>query len=73
MTVRPIRKVAAGIAAAALSMTVLSACGGGSGGKATLNWYINPDGQATLNELAKTCSTDDYEIKIQLLPASATD
>jgi multiple sugar transport system substrate-binding protein len=73
MTARPTRRAAAGLAAAALSMSVLAACGGGSGGKATLNWYINPDGQATLNELAEKCSTDEYEIKINLLPASATD
>jgi len=61
-------------AAAGLALTagLLSACGNDSG-KATLNWYINPDGQDTLNALAKTCSTDDYEIKIQLLPSSATD
>ena len=72
MTVRPIRRAAAGIAVAALSMSVLAACGDG-GGKPTLNWYINPDGQATLNQLAKDCSTDDYDIEIQLLPASATD
>lgn len=72
MTVRPIRRVVTGVAAAALSMSVLAACGGG-GSKATLNWYINPDGQVTLNKLAKTCSTDSYAIKIQLLPASATD
>ncbi|MBC7630503.1 extracellular solute-binding protein [Aeromicrobium sp.] len=71
MTTRPIRRVAAGIAAA-LTMSVLAACGGG-GGKPTLNWYINPDGQGTLNKLAKDCSTADYDIKIQLLPASATD
>ncbi len=56
----------------ALSMSVLAACGSG-GGKPTLNWYINPDGQDTLNQLAKDCSTDDYNIAIQLLPASATD
>ena len=73
MAVRPIRRVVAGIAAAALSMSVLAACGGGSGDKASLNWYINPDGQDTLNKLAKDCSTDKYNIKIQLLPASATD
>ena len=54
-------------------MSVLPPCGGGSGRKATLNWYINPDGQDTLNKLAKDCSTDQYNIKIQLLPASATD
>jgi catecholate siderophore receptor len=73
MAVRRVRRVVAGIAAAALSMSVLAACGGGSGGKASLNWYINPDGQVTLNKLAKDCSTDQYNIKIQLLPASATD
>lgn len=73
MAVRSIRRVVAGTAAAALSVSVLAACGGGSGGKATLNWYINPDGQVTLNQLAKDCSTDKYDIKIQLLPASATD
>jgi len=73
MAVRPIRRVVAGIAAATLSASVLAACGGGSGGKASLNWYINPDGQDTLNKLAKDCSTDKYNIKIQLLPASATD
>ena len=62
-----------GVAAASvLVATTLAACGG-SGGKATLNWYINPDGQATLTQLAKTCSTDKYQLKIQLLPASATD
>lgn len=72
MTVRPIRRVATGIAVAALSMSVLAACGDG-GGKPTLNWYINPDGQATLNQLAEDCSTDDYDIELQLLPASATD
>ena len=72
MSVRPIHRAAASVAAATLSMSVLAACGAGDG-KATLNWYINPDGQVTLNKLAKDCSTDDYNIKIQLLPTSATD
>jgi multiple sugar transport system substrate-binding protein len=72
MTARRARRAAAGLAAAALSLSVLTACGG-DGGKPTLNWYINPDGQDTLNALAKSCSTDDYTIKIQLLPSSATD
>lgn len=71
MTVRRSRRVAAGIAGV-LCMSVLTACGSG-GGKPTLNWYVNPDGQETLNQLADDCSTDDYDIEVQLLPASATD
>lgn len=71
MSVRRSRRVAAGLAVA-LSMSMLTACGSG-GGTPTLNWYINPDGQDTLNKLAKDCSTDDYKIEIQLLPSSATD
>jgi multiple sugar transport system substrate-binding protein len=50
----------------------LTACGGG-GGKPTLNWYVNPDGVDTLTKLAEQCSTDQYDIAIQLLPAGATD
>lgn len=69
---RKLRRVVSATLAATLSMSVLAACGGGDG-KATLNWYINPDGQDTLNKLATDCSTDEYDIKIQLLPASATD
>jgi len=72
MTARHLRRFASGVAVMALSASMLAACGGGSG-KATLNWYINPDGQDTLNALAKSCSTDDYQIKINLLPSSATD
>jgi multiple sugar transport system substrate-binding protein len=60
------------VASVALGSSLLAACGG-SGGKPTLNWYINPDGQETLNQLAEQCSTDEYDIAIQLLPASATD
>jgi multiple sugar transport system substrate-binding protein len=66
------RRVVATVAASVLAVTGLAACGSGSG-KPTLNWYINPDGQVTLNELADQCSTDQYDIAIQLLPASATD
>jgi multiple sugar transport system substrate-binding protein len=34
---------------------------------------VNPDGVPTLTELAKSCSTDKYDIEIQLLPSGATD
>ncbi|MEH3033965.1 MAG: extracellular solute-binding protein [Aeromicrobium erythreum] len=68
-----VRRTVAGAAGVALAGSLLAACGGGGDGRATLNWYINPDGQATLTSLAKKCSTDDYRISIQLLPSSATD
>jgi multiple sugar transport system substrate-binding protein len=57
---------------AALAATALSACGADDG-PPTLNWYVNPDGVDTLTALAKSCSTDDYKIAIQLLPSGATD
>lgn len=69
---RPARRLAAG-AAIAIGCGLLAGCSGGDSGKPTLNWYINPDGQETLTELAEQCSTDQYDIAIQLLPTSATD
>lgn len=67
------RRRAASIAALALTSSLLAACAGDDGGKPTLNWYINPDGQETLAQVAKDCSTADYDIELQLLPVSATD
>jgi multiple sugar transport system substrate-binding protein len=68
------RAVALGVVLAA-SASVLAGCGGSSG-KPTLTWYINPDpasdtlsGQAWL---AKQCSTNQYTIKTQELPTDAT-
>lgn len=66
------RRAAVMAAGVALGASLLTACGG-SGGKPTLNWYINPDGQDTLTKLAADCSTDEYDIRINLLPSSATD
>lgn len=68
---RPAR-LAAGLAALALGGSLLSACSGDTG-KPTLTWYVNPDGVTTLTELAKACSTEAYDIEIQLLPSGATD
>lgn len=67
-----VRRTIATASATVIAITGLAACGGGDG-KPTLNWYINPDGQETLTQLAEECSTDAYDIEIQLLPASATD
>ena len=65
------RRVAA-LSAVVLTSTTLAACSSASA-KASLNWYVNPDGVETLTKLAEDCSTDEYDIEIQLLPASATD
>jgi multiple sugar transport system substrate-binding protein len=67
-----VRRTIAAVAASVISLTGLAACGGDSG-KATLNWYINPDGVDTFIKWAEQCSTDDYDIAIQMLPTSATD
>lgn len=58
-----------------LTSSLLTACGIASGddGKPTLNWYVNPDGVDTLTKLAAECSTEEYDIEVQLLPSSATD
>ena len=69
---RRIRRTVAAAAATVMALTGLAACGGDSG-KATLNWYINPDGVDTFIKWAEQCSTDDYTIAIQMLPTSATD
>jgi multiple sugar transport system substrate-binding protein len=62
-----------GVAGAlALACAGLSACSSASA-KPTLNWYVNPDGVDTLTSLAEECSTDEYDIAIQLLPSGATD
>lgn len=66
------RRRVAPLAALALASGLLSACGGDSG-KPTLNWYVNPDGVDTFRTYADKCSTDQYDIAVQQLPASATD
>ncbi|MCH1868125.1 extracellular solute-binding protein [Nocardioides sp. CFH 31398] len=69
---RPGRRGLAAAATLVAAAGLLTACGG-DGGKPTLNWYINPDGQDTLAAIAADCSTDEYDVVTQLLPASATD
>lgn len=67
------RRALAGLATLVCTAGLLSACSGDGGGRTTFNWYINPDGQETLTAIAEACSTDEYDIEIQLLPTSATD
>ena len=69
------RRRRVGLAAAALVVgsSTLAACGSDGDGKTALNWYVNPDAQATVEQIAKDCSTDDYDINVQLLPSNATE
>jgi multiple sugar transport system substrate-binding protein len=73
------RQLAALGAVLATAASLLSACGGSSG-KPTLTWYINPDpvassaaaGQFGQAGIANRCSTKDYTITTQELPGDAT-
>ncbi len=67
----PLRRVLGLGVVGVLAATLLSACG--EEGKPTLHWYVNPDGVDTFQTYAKECSTDQYDISVELLPSGATD
>jgi len=48
----------------------LVSCSGDDGGPPELTWYINPDAGGQ-DAVAEACSTDDYTITTQVLPADA--
>lgn len=68
--VAPRRRLAAALAAGVAAAT-LAACSA-DGGKPTLTWYVNPDGEQTNRATAERCSTDEYSIDVQLLPTDAS-
>ena len=49
----------------------LTACGGDEGGASSLNWYVFDEPGGSFTNAAKNCSTDNYDIKVQVLPADA--
>jgi multiple sugar transport system substrate-binding protein len=51
----------------------LAACGSGSGGAPTLNWYINPDsgGQAEIAQRCTAAAKGAFRIETSLLPRDA--
>ncbi|GAB2688015.1 extracellular solute-binding protein [Thalassiella azotivora] len=58
---------------AALSLGVLTACGGDEGGPPTLNWYVNPDSGGQ-ERIAQECTEESggaYRISLQRLPRDA--
>jgi multiple sugar transport system substrate-binding protein len=67
---RRLPAIALAASIAGLSLTACSS--GGSGGKATLNWYLNPD-NGSGDKIAAACSTSSYTVKVTLLPNSADD
>ena len=78
------RGIALAAAGVMLASVGLAACGSSSssGGKQTLTWFINPDvgntdaskgGQASLALACSKASGGKYDIKVQLLPNSASD
>ena len=74
-----VRRMVALAAVLGTATSLLAACGGSSG-KPTLTWYINPDPVATAAApgqfgqagIANRCSTDAYTIVTQELPGDAT-
>lgn len=75
------RRGLAALAAAAFAVP-LAGCSPNDGGTAQLTWYINPDGGGSnpngggQAEIARICSEQSdggYNIRVELLPNSATD
>ncbi len=68
---RGARRVAAGVASALLAAGTLSACGSGSGGKVTVNFYSFPDNSGAIQQAVDGCATSQYKIQYNKLPTGA--
>jgi trehalose/maltose transport system substrate-binding protein len=69
-----LRHLLAGLGAATLAAGVLTACGGGGGGKVTLNFYNFPDNSGAIQQAVDTCTAaakGKYQIKYNKLPNGA--
>jgi multiple sugar transport system substrate-binding protein len=68
------RRRVVGLAAAALSASLLAACGD-EGGPPTLTWYINPDsgGQAELAQRCTDAADGRYRIRTAQLPRESSE
>ncbi len=69
-----LRRLLAGLGAAALAAGALTACGGGGGGKITLNFYNFPDNSGAIQQAVNTCTAaakGKYQIKYNKLPNGA--
>jgi multiple sugar transport system substrate-binding protein len=59
-------------AALMISAALLAGCSASASSNDTLTWYINPDAGGQ-KKVAENCSTEDYTIKVQVLPQSASE
>jgi multiple sugar transport system substrate-binding protein len=69
-----LRRLLAGLGAATLAAGALTACGGGGGGKITLNFYNFPDNSGAVQQAVNTCTAaakGKYQIKYNKLPNGA--
>jgi multiple sugar transport system substrate-binding protein len=67
-------RVLGGAAVALVSVSLLSACGSGTGGPPTLTWYTNPDsgGQAEIASRCTDAAGGKYRIETAVLPRDAS-
>ncbi len=54
-----------------MASTTLTGCGGGGGGRVTLNFYNFPDNSGAIQQAANNCSTSQYKIQYNKLPTDA--
>ena len=56
-----------------LAAVGVTACGSDSGGKKTLRFYGGTENSGALAQALKDCSTDKYDISLEILPPGADD
>jgi trehalose/maltose transport system substrate-binding protein len=69
-----LRRLLAGLGVAGLAAGALTACGGGGGGKVTVNFYSFPDNSGAIQQAVDTCTSaakGKYQIKYNKLPNGA--
>ena len=66
------RRSAVRAAGVVVALFAATACGSDDGsGPAALNWYVFDEPGGSFTQAAKSCSTDDYGIDVQVLPSDA--
>lgn len=68
---RLLRRTVAAATAVIAAGALLAACSGDSSGRVTLNFYQVNDPSGAIGDAVKDCSTSQYDINYNILPASA--